>query len=127
VSSSGRDTNEASPKKQLSGTHSNFKVVVERSRSQRLAAEKQWEWRFNYCKCCQITVRNANNFMLLWYNNSNKHTNSQARLQYARGAKLRLFESLQEALWAFRKLYICFQFSFLLLSVEILRTGTVVA
>jgi len=23
--------------------------VVERSRSQRLAAEEQWEWRFNYC------------------------------------------------------------------------------
>jgi len=43
VSSSGRDTNEASPKKKLSDTHSNFEVVVERSRSQRLAAEEHWE------------------------------------------------------------------------------------
>jgi len=82
VSSSGRDTNEASPKKKLSRTHSNFKVVVERSRSQRLAAEEHWEWRFNYCKCFQITVRNANNSMLLLYDNSDKNKNSWARLQY---------------------------------------------
>jgi len=76
VSSSGRDTNEASPKKKLSVTHSKFKVVVERFRSQSLAAEEHWEWRVNYCKCCQITVRNANNSMLLRYNNSDKHKNS---------------------------------------------------
>jgi len=39
--SSARDTNEASPKKILSGTHSNIKGrVTERSRSERLAAER---------------------------------------------------------------------------------------
>jgi len=115
VSSSGRDVNEASPKKQLSGTHSNFKVVVERSRSQRLAAEKHWEWRFNYCKCCQIIARSANNFMLLWYNNSNKHTNSQARLQYMPGVPncgssnlcKRLFEPSENFIFVFSLHFYC--------------------
>jgi len=49
-------------RKKLSGTHSHFKV--ERYRSQMVAAEEHWVWRFNYCKCWQITARNANNYML---------------------------------------------------------------
>jgi len=41
-----------------------------------------WEWRFNYCKCSQITVRNANKSMLPRYSNSDRHKNSSAKLQY---------------------------------------------
>jgi len=50
--------------------------MVERSIAQRLAPDKHWHWRFDYCKCCQITIRNANNSMLLRYDNSNKHKSS---------------------------------------------------
>jgi len=65
MSSSGRDTGGASPKKLSGSLHTAIlrcSRVVERSRSQRLAAEVRWERRFNCCNCCQITVRNANNY-----------------------------------------------------------------
>jgi len=47
--------------------------MVERFRAQSLAADEHWQWRFDYCKCCRITVRNANNSMLLRDNHSDKH------------------------------------------------------
>jgi len=56
--------------------------VVERSRSQRFAAEEHWnEDLLTYSKCCQITVRNANNLILLRYSNFDKHKYSWTRLQ----------------------------------------------
>jgi len=77
MSSSGRHTNESSPKKKIKWYTHNFQgKVVERSRAQRLAADEHWQWKFDHCKCCQITVRNANNSMLLRYNNSDKHKSS---------------------------------------------------
>jgi len=56
--------------------------MVERSRAQRLTADEHWQWIFNYCQCGQITVRNANNSLLLRYSNSDKHKSSQATLHY---------------------------------------------
>jgi len=49
--------------------------MVERSRAQWLAADDHWQWRGDYCKCFQITLRNANNSMLLRYN-SDEHKSS---------------------------------------------------
>jgi len=56
-------------------------TVVERFRSQRLATDVHQEWRFDNCKCCQITVRNANKPMLLRYNISDRHESSSEKLQ----------------------------------------------
>jgi len=58
-------------RKRLSGIHSNFKWYTQH-KSQKLATEGHREWRINYCKYCQITVRNANKFMSLRYNNSDR-------------------------------------------------------
>jgi len=82
--SSDRNANEASSKKEIKWyTQQVYGSMVERSRSQSLAMEAQYtETKFNICKCCQITVRNANNPMLLRYNNSDKHKSSLAKLQH---------------------------------------------
>jgi len=54
--------------------------MVENFGYPRLATEEHWD-RFNYCKCCQIIVRNTNKSMLLWCNNSKKHQSSLAKVQ----------------------------------------------
>jgi len=56
--------------------------IVQGSRTQRLGTKGHWEKGLIIVKCCQITVRNANNSMLLGYNNSDKHKSSLAKLQY---------------------------------------------
>jgi len=74
MSSSDRDTNEASPKKKIEWYTKQFQGrLVKRSRSRRLATEGDCEWSFNYCECFQITIRCTNKSMLLRYNSSNRH------------------------------------------------------
>jgi len=49
---------------------------------QTLPTEGHWQWRFNYCKCCQNTFRNANiKWMSLRLYNSETHKRSIAKLQ----------------------------------------------
>jgi len=51
MSSRGRNTNEASPKKMIKWYTQQFENrVIERSRSKRLATERHLKWRLNYYK-----------------------------------------------------------------------------
>jgi len=83
MSSNDKDTNEASLNEKMKWyTQQLLGRLVERSRSQRLAEDGHWEWRLNYCNFCQITARNANKFMLLRYNNIDRHKGSLAKFRY---------------------------------------------
>jgi len=41
-----------------------------------LTTDVHWEWRFNCCKRCQITIRNGNKSILLRCNNFDRQKSS---------------------------------------------------
>jgi len=77
MSSSDKDTDEASPKSKMKWYTQQFKVeLIEGSRSQRLARAGQWG-DIVYCICYQVAIRDASKSVLLRHKNSDSYKSSQ--------------------------------------------------